>query len=154
EASAIHAYRDAVDAAQRALELWPDDLEKEQRLGLLDQLGHCAQLCGMPSEAAHAWREAGAGWRELGDLRASAEVERKFANVCELQGQWERALAARETAAEAFAACGLPAEAATERLAVAAHLRSAARLRSALDVLAIAAEEAASAERGDLQARI
>ncbi|HEY7092529.1 MAG TPA: AAA family ATPase [Ktedonobacterales bacterium] len=155
EASAIHAYRDAVVAAQRALELWPDgDPESARRLGLLDQLGHCAQLCGMLPEAARAWREAATGWRESGDLRASAETERKLASVCELQGHWEGALAARVTAAEAFAASGLPAEAATERLAVAAHLRSAARFRSALDLLAIAAEEAASAERGDLQARV
>jgi DNA-binding CsgD family transcriptional regulator len=154
EASAIHAYRDAVVAAQRAFDLWPDGMEQEQRLGLLNHLGHCAQLCGMLSEAAHAWREAASAWREMGDLRASAEAERNFANVCELQGHWERALAARVTAAEAFAANGLPAEAATERLAVAAHLRSAARFRSALDLLATAADEAASARREDLQARI
>ncbi len=155
QASAIHAYRDAVVAAQRALELWPDgDMEGERRLELLDLLGHCAQLCGMLPEAARAWREAAAGWRQAGDLRASAEAERQLASVCELQGHWERALAARVTAAEAFAVSDLPAEAAIERLAVAAHLRSAARFRSALDLLATAADEAASAERGDLQARI
>jgi ATP/maltotriose-dependent transcriptional regulator MalT len=154
EASAIHAYRDAVVAAQRALDLWPDGLENARRLGLLGQLGHCAQLCGMFPEAAQAWREAATGWREMGDLRASAETERNLANVCELQGHWEGSLAARVTAAEAFAAIGLPAEAAIERLAVATHLRSAARFRSALDLLAIAAREAAEAGRGDLQARI
>ncbi len=91
---------------------------------------------------------------EVGDLRAGAEAERNLANVCELQGHWEGALAARVAAAEAFAAMGLPAEAAIERLAVAAHLRSAARFRSALDLLATAAEEAGEAGRGDLQARI
>ena len=37
---------------------------------------------------------------------------------------------------------------------MAAHLRSAARFRSALDLLATAAEEAGEAGRGDLQARI
>jgi DNA-binding CsgD family transcriptional regulator len=155
EASAIHAYRDAVVAAQRALELWADgEVESARRLDLLDHLGHCAQLCGMLPEAARAWREAATGWRQIGARRASAEAERKLANVYELQGHWEGALAARMTAAEAFAESGLPAEAAIERLAVAAHLRSAARFRSALDLLAIAAEEATSAERGDLQARV
>jgi DNA-binding CsgD family transcriptional regulator len=154
EASAIHAYRDAVMAAQRALDLWPDGLESARRLGLLGRLGRCAQLCGMFPEAVQAWREAATGWREMGDLRASAEAERNLASVCELQGHWEGSLAARVTAAEAFAALGLPAEAAIERLAVAAHLRSAARFRSALDLLAIAAGEAAEAGRGDLQARI
>jgi DNA-binding CsgD family transcriptional regulator/tetratricopeptide (TPR) repeat protein len=154
EACAIHAYRDAVAAAQRALELCPDDLDAAQRLGLLDQLGHCAQLCGMLAEAARAWREAAAGWRQLGNLRASADTERQLANVCELQGHWEGALAAREAAAEAFAASDLPAEAAVERLSAAAHLRSAAHFHSALDLLATAAAEAVSAERSDLQARI
>ena len=154
EAREIHAYRDAVVAAQRALDLWPDGVENTRRLGLLDQLAHCAQLCGMFPEAAQAWREAATGWREDGDLRASAEAERNLASVCELQGHWEGALAARVTAAAAFAASGLPAEAAIERLAVAAHLRSAARFRSALDLLATAAEEAGEAGRGDLQARI
>ena len=99
EAREIHAYRDAVVAAQRALDLWPDGVENTRRLGLLDQLAHCAQLCGMFPEAAQAWREAATGWREDGDLRASAEAERNLANVCELQGHWEGALAARVTAA-------------------------------------------------------
>ena len=70
-----------------------------------------------------------------GDLRAYAETERKLATVAELQGHWERALAAREAAAQAFAASKLPAEAAAERLSAAAHLRSAGRYRTALELL-------------------
>jgi len=101
QACAIHAYRDAADAAQQALELWPDGVEDAQRLDVLDQLGRCAQLSGMLPEAAHAWREVADGRRQHGDLRASAEAARRLANVAELQGHWERALAAREAAAQA-----------------------------------------------------
>ena len=153
-ACAIHAYRDAADAAQRALELWPDGAEDARRLDVLDQLGQCAQLCGMLSEAARAWREVADGRRQTGDLRACAETERKLANVAELQGHWERALAAREAAAQAFAASKLPAESAAERLSAAAHLRSAGRYRTALELLSTATEEAVQAGRPDLHARI
>ena len=153
QACAIHAYRDAAAAAQRALELWPDGAEDTRRLDVLDQLGQCAQLCGMLPEAARAWREVADGWRQYGDLPAYAEAERKLAGVAELQGHWERALAAREAAAQAFAGSKLPAEAAVERLSAAAHLRSAARYRAALELLSTATEEAAQAGRPDLHAR-
>ncbi len=154
EACAMHAYRDGADAAQRALDLWPDGADEALRLDALDRLGQCAQLCGMLPEAARAWREVADGRRHSGDLRACAAAERKLANVAELQGHWARALAAREAAAQAFAASGQPAEAAAERLSAAAHLRSAARFRAALDVLATAASAAGQAERPDLHARI
>jgi DNA-binding NarL/FixJ family response regulator len=153
-ACSIHAYRDAAGAAQRALELWPDGTEDARRLDVLDQLGQCAQLCGLLSEAARAWREVADGRRQTGDLRACAETERKLANVAELQGRWAQALAAREAAAQAFAAIKLPAESAIERLSAAAHLRSAGRYRTALELLSTAAAEAVQAGRPDLHARI
>ncbi len=153
-ACAIHAYRDATEATQHALELWPDGVDDARRLDVLDQLGQCAQLCGLLPEAARAWREVADGRRQTGDLRACAETERQLANVAELQGHWERALAAREAAAEAFAASDLPAEAAAERLSSAAHLRSAGRYRTALDLLSTATKEAVQAGRPDLLARI
>ena len=151
---AIHAYRDAAGAAQRALELWPDGADEGGRLGVLDQLGSCAQLSGQLPEAARAWREVADGWRQRGEMRACAEAERKLAGAAELQGHWDRALAAREAAAYAFATGGLPAEAAAERLSAAAHLRSAGRFRAALDVLATADDEARRAARPDTSARI
>jgi DNA-binding NarL/FixJ family response regulator len=107
----------------------------------------------MLSEAARAWREVADARRQHGDLPAYAEAERKLAGVAELQGHWDRALAAREAAAQAFAASDLPAEAATERLSAAAHLRSAARYRSALELLATASAESQRAGRWDLRAR-
>jgi DNA-binding NarL/FixJ family response regulator len=63
-------------------------------------------------------------------------------------------LASREQAAVAFTAAGLPGEAAAERLASAAHLRSAGSFRAALSLLEIAGEQARQAGRVDLQARI
>ena len=134
--------------------MWPNGVDEGQRLDVLDRLGECAQLSGMAAEAARAWREVAEGRRQRGDLRAAAFAERKLANVAELQGHWEAALAAHEAAAHSFAAGGLLAECAAEHLAAAAHLRSAGRYRAALELLHKAAEEAMRAERPDLQARI
>ncbi|MFN8474661.1 MAG: AAA family ATPase [Anaerolineae bacterium] len=154
QACAIHAYRDAAEAARQALDLWPNGVDDAHRLDVLDQYGQCAQLSGMLTEAARAWREVAEGRRKSGDVRACAVAERKLANAAELQGHWEAALAARNASAHSFAAGHLPAESAAERLAAAAHLRSAGRYHAALDILSAATEEALEAGRPDLQARI
>ena len=70
-----------------------------------------------------------------------------------MEGVWEPALEARLSAADAFAASGLPGDAAVERLAVAAHLRSAASFTAALGLLEIVHREADEADQLDLRAR-
>jgi DNA-binding NarL/FixJ family response regulator len=150
----VHAYRDAAGLLQRAVELWPEgDLELE-RLATLDRLGQCAQLSGDLATAASAWRELASAHQAGGAPGPFAETERRLAGVYELQGAWEQALAARRASADGFAASGQPGEAAAERLAVAAHLRSAASFAAALQQLDLAAVEARRAGRIDLQARI
>jgi DNA-binding NarL/FixJ family response regulator len=150
---AVHAYRDAARALQRALELWPEDSPEGERLAALDQLGACAQRAGDLAAAVRAWDEATTGFRAARELRATAEAERRLAGVLELQGQWDRALAARQGAIMAFAAASLPGEAAAERLTLAAHLQGACRFHDALPLLLAAAEEATQAVRTDLLAR-
>ncbi len=149
----LHAYRDAANAAERALELWPEDRDEVDRLSVLDQLGHCAQLSGMLSEAARAWREVADGHLAAGSMREYAQVQRNLAAVYGLQGAWERSLAARQIAASTYAESGLHGEAATERLAIIGHIQGAGHLRDALERLALALEEAELAGRLDLQAR-
>src|SRR5215217_6298232 len=84
----VHAYRDAARALQRALELWPEDGAEVERLAAYDQLGACAQRAGDLASAVRAWDEAAAGFRAAGDLRVTAETERRLAGVLELQGYW------------------------------------------------------------------
>ncbi|HLZ31764.1 MAG TPA: AAA family ATPase [Chloroflexota bacterium] len=153
-ACAAYAYGDAVEAAQRALELWPEGDSDGERTAVVDRLGYCAQVSGDLAEAVRAWREVAEVRHANGDLSRLADVQRRLGGVYELQGSWERALAARETAATAFAASGQPGEAAAERLAAAAHLRSALRFKPALELLGLAAQEARLAGRLDLDARI
>ncbi|MGQ0604900.1 MAG: ATP-binding protein [Anaerolineales bacterium] len=152
KSSGVHAYRDAARAAQRALELWPEGEDEAGRLVALDQLGQCAQLSGMPSEAARAWREAAEGRRQSGDLRRFAETQRQLATVYELQNAREQAVAARQSAAEAFTQSRLPGEAAAERIAIVWHVYGASGLEAAERMAALSVEEARQANRPDLTA--
>ena len=147
----VHAYLDAVHAADRALEIWPEGEDESKRLDVLDRLGHCAQLSGMLPEAVRAWREVEEGHRKAGDNRELADIERRLATVYELQGAWDRALEARRSAADAFAASDLPGEAAAERLAGAAHLQGAGSFSAARELVAQAKQEADAAGRQDLK---
>jgi tetratricopeptide (TPR) repeat protein len=151
---AVHAYRDGARALRRALELWPEGHDEHARLDVLERLGRWAELAGDHAEAVGAWREAAEGRRREGDLLRLGEAHRRLAAVFELQGRWQEALAAREQAAAAFTRAGSPADAATERIAAAAHLRSAGSFRAALSLLETAGQEARLAGRIDLEVRV
>jgi DNA-binding NarL/FixJ family response regulator len=155
---AVHAYRDAARALRTALDLWPPGGEDAERLAVVDQLARCAEMCSEHAEAVTLLRELADGYRSAAQDGAAqarlAAAQRRLALAHELLGQWDAALAAREAAAVAFAAAGQPAEAAVERLAAAAHLRSAASFPAALDTLAAARPEAEASGRADLLLRI
>ena len=91
--------------------------------------------------------------RAQGDLNTLAELQRRLAGVYELQGAWDRALAARVAAAEAFAERGQEFEAATERLAAASHLQAAANLTTALELVDDAGLAVARSGSIELRAR-
>ena len=131
----VHAYHDAARAVSRAIELWPEGQDEDDRLAALELLGRCAQLHGDLTGATRAWQEVVEACRARGDLSRLAELQRRLAGIYELQGAWDRALAARAAAAEAFAERGLDLEATTERLAAASHLQSAASLTTALQLV-------------------
>ncbi len=149
----VHAYRDAAEAARRALAIWPEGEDEPGRLALLDRLGQCEELGGNFTEAALLWQEAAAGYRLAGSWRQLAEVARRLAAVYELQGMGEPALAARQDAASAFEASGLVEEAASERLAAADHLENAGRFHVGLELVVAAAAVADRTGRVDLKAR-
>jgi ATP/maltotriose-dependent transcriptional regulator MalT len=153
-ACAVHAYHDGARAARRALELWPDGEDEPGRLAALEQLGRCAELAADSGEAVRTWREVAEGRQRANDPLKYAEASRRLAGALEVQGRWDEALATREEAAIAFARAGQPGDAAAERLAAAAHLRSAASFRAALHLLQLASQDARAANRVDLEARI
>src|SRR5512132_1395536 len=149
----VHAYHDAARAIGRAMELWPEGQDEDGRLAALERLGRCAQLHGDLAGAARAWQEVVEAGRAQGDLNTLGELQRRLAGVYELQGAWDRALAARVAAAEAFAERGQEFEAATERLAAASHLQAAANLTTALELVDDAGLAVARSGSIELRAR-
>lgn len=151
ESRVLHAYRDAAHGARRALELCKEHDDEDLKLRALELLADSAQLAGELREAVRAWEELvdapGATGSVLGD------VHRRLAALHELQGSWERAVAARLAAATAFATAGMPGDAATERLAAAAHLQGAGALTAALDLVNAAWNDIASTDSAELKAR-
>jgi DNA-binding CsgD family transcriptional regulator len=149
EAEAIHAFRDGADAARLALDAWPDGADEERRLETLERYARCAELAGELAEAARAWRE-------LADIRDGIEravAQRKLAAVLDLRGERGHAFAAREAAAEHFAAHGAAADAALELLAMANQLRLEAQHTGAMELAGRAREHADQAGRLDVRLR-
>jgi DNA-binding CsgD family transcriptional regulator len=154
ESERLLAHRDAARAARQALELWAEGEDEELRLETLERYGRCSELGGELTEAVKAWRELGRDRDARGDLPGYARAQRRLAAVQELAGERDSAFASRRLAAEAFAAAGLAAEAALERLAMADHHRRSARYEEAIELTALAAEDAGAANRTDLRARV
>lgn len=149
----VHGYRDAARLARRALELWPEEVDPAGRIAALERLAECAELCDEHESAADAWTTVARLRQAAGDTASAGMASRRLATAHELLGDWSGALAAREAAEAAFAAAGAHAEAAEERLALAAQLRSAAHKTRALVFAETATEAAQAADRADLQAR-
>jgi DNA-binding CsgD family transcriptional regulator len=149
EAEAVHAFRDGTEAARLALDMWPDGADDDRRLETLERYARCAELAGELAEAGRAWRE-------LADVRDGIEravAQRKLAAVLDLRGERGHAFAARQVAAEHFAAHGAAADAALELLAMANQLRLAAEHTGAMELAGRARAQAEQVGRLDLQLR-
>ena len=149
----VHAYRDAARLGRQALDLWPEGERGAERLEVVERYALHAELAGDLNEAARAQREVVAARRAAGAGSALADAERRIAGIYALNGDRERALAARRVAAEAYAADGMPGEAAADRLVIAGYLQSAGRHAEAVEAARLAGDEALRAERIDLRAR-
>ena len=134
----VHAYRDAASSYRRALD--EDRGTIVSPIDVLERLAECLELSGALGEAARAWETAAAARTTDRRPDLAGEDHRHRARVLEVQGRWPRAIEAQLAAVTEFEAAGRPADAATERLAAAAHLRSAANFTAALELLAERAE--------------
>ena len=152
-AAAVHAYRDAARLGRQALDVWPEGERGPERLAVVERYAAHAELAGDLGEAVRAQREVVAARRAAGAGRALADAERRIAGIYALQGDREHALGARRVAADAYAANGLPGEAAAERLVISGYLQSAGRHAEAMETAQLAADEAVRADRVDLRAR-
>jgi DNA-binding CsgD family transcriptional regulator len=149
EAEAVYAFRDGAEAARLALDMWPNGADDDRRLETLERYARCAELAGELAEAGRAWRE-------LADVRDGIEgavAQRKLAAVLDLRGERGPAFAARQVAAEHFAAHGAAADAALELLTMANQLRLAAEHTGAMELAGRARAQAEQAGRLDLRLR-
>lgn len=151
-----YACRDAARLLSTALEIWPPGTDEIARLDVVDRLARCAELSGDHTVAVTGLRELVDRQSDRPELPAAtrAQAQQRLAVQYELLAQWAPALAARAAAADAFVEAGQPAQAAAERLAIAAHLRSAAGFSAALHELEQAEQAALVAERPELLSRI
>ncbi|HEX6713960.1 MAG TPA: LuxR C-terminal-related transcriptional regulator, partial [Thermoleophilaceae bacterium] len=156
ESEAVHAYADAAQYGRQALELWsetPGEGLDTQRIDAVERYARCSELAGDLPEAVRAWRELCDIRGSLGEGALLAQAQRRLAAAYDLKGEREPAFAARQLAAEAFAANGLPAEAALDHLAMANYLRVAARHTAAVELARTAVAEAEQAGRLDIRIR-
>ena len=149
----VHAHRDVARALRQALELWPAAEAPDLRIESLESYAHSAELSGELTEAARAWREICAVRAEHRNRIACAQAQRRLAAVHDLRADRDAAFAARNAAAEAFAAEDCLAEAAVERLALANYLRAGANYSASIDQAVTAAADAGRADRLDLRLR-
>jgi DNA-binding CsgD family transcriptional regulator len=131
ESCKIHAYADAARAAKQAIDLWPEGEDEMGRLTLLDELGRCAQVSGSFHDATRAWREAAESYSKMSASQEYGEVQRNLATVYGLQGTWEKAMTARQLAADAFLDAGSEHEATNELLSLVSHLHSSGKYERA-----------------------
>lgn len=148
----VHAYRDAAAFGRRALAIWPEDTDPDGRIGALQRLADCAEMCGEYDAAAATWGQVAEARQARGEVAAAAAAHRRIANAAGMLGDWAGARAAREAAVDAFAMAGDSAAAATERLALAEQLESAGHLNEALEIVVAAGKDADAANRVDLEA--
>lgn len=127
----IHAYSDSVYAGKRAIDLWPEGEEEQERLKLLDKLGYCAQVSGSLNQAVQAWREAAEGYLQQEDHLNHALTHRSLAAVYALQMAWGRSQNARLEAVQSFLKAEDKQEAGMELLALSSHYHSAAQYSQA-----------------------
>jgi DNA-binding CsgD family transcriptional regulator len=146
-----HDYAGAARTLRVALDRWPDG--DPERLAVIDRLARCAELCSEHAVAVELLRSLAGAYGTSGELMSLAAVQRRLATAHELCGDWAAALAAREAAAASFWQAGQLGEAAADRLAVAAHLRGAARYSSALTVLDLVLADSRASGRADLTLR-
>lgn len=153
QSEGLHAHRDATRAAREALELWSEGEEDELRIETLERYARCAELSGELAEAVKALRELAAIRSASEDRLGFARAQHRLAAVYDLKGERDTAFAARRLAADSFAANEMPADAALERLAMAEYQRARAGYGEAIELSRAALEDAAAADRLDLDVR-
>lgn len=148
-ACSVHAYNDAVQAANRALELWKDGMDEKKKFDLLFRYAHCCYMTANLNESVKALKEITES-RSSVDAKKLAEAYRTLATLYSLMRMGELSTASRLKSAELFDKSGLTDEAATELLVLAGKYTAHLELNNALKCAFQASEKARTAGRLDI----
>jgi DNA-binding CsgD family transcriptional regulator/DNA-binding FrmR family transcriptional regulator len=149
----LHAFDDAAEKANLALQIWPEHKDEANRVKILFRYAHCSQINGKPDEALKAIKEISLSSHFGEDNNFAAEVFKLQGTVYGLKGMWEQAVECRKKAAEEFMDAGLYAEAALEYLISAGRNSAMQKYDRALESADSAVRMADEAKRPDLKAR-
>ncbi len=149
----LHAYRDAAESAARALDIWPEDDDEDERLKALERMAHCAQVSGQLNDAVRAWREFVNSPSVGFDHERLGHAYRQLATLYGLQSLWDQSIDTRLIAANHFRQASRADDAAIEHLTVAGRYTAAMHLSAALESARIAEQLAHEASNYDTESR-
>lgn len=148
-ACSVHAYDDAIHAANRALELWKENNEEDKKYDLLLKYAHCCYMTSKLNESVRALKEITES-RVRVDTKRLAEAYRMLATIYTLMRMGEMSASSRLKSAELFDQSGLKAEAAIEFLLLAGKYTAQLNLTGALQCTRQASEKAHAVGRMDI----
>jgi ATP/maltotriose-dependent transcriptional regulator MalT len=149
----MHAFNDAAEKANLALQIWPEHKDEETRIKILYRYAHCSQINGQTDEALKAITEITLSSRFAEDSSFAAEVYRLQAAVYGLKGAWMQSVQARLNAAAQFMEAGIFGESALEYLIAAGRSSAMLSYDRALEAADLAVKMAEEGKRNDLKAR-
>ncbi|MBD3298074.1 MAG: hypothetical protein GF341_05410, partial [candidate division Zixibacteria bacterium] len=149
----LHAYRDAANSAARALDIWPEDDDEDERLKAIERMAHCAQVSGQLNDAVRAWREFVDSRSVVFDHERLGHAYRQLATLYGLQSLWDQSIDTRLIAANHFRQASRPGDAAIEHLTVAGRYTAAMHLSAALESARTAEQLAHEAGDHDTESR-
>jgi ATP/maltotriose-dependent transcriptional regulator MalT len=151
--SGIYAYNDAMVNANRALDIWPEEVDENSRIKILQILAHCCQISGKLNDSIRALKGILESPSAIDHHKLLGEINRSLAAVYGLSGSWELSASSRINSAEEFVKAGLPDEAASEYLAAAGRYVGMMQTNIALDAVQKSIELAGQADRIDIKAK-
>jgi ATP/maltotriose-dependent transcriptional regulator MalT len=151
QSCSLYAFEDAYEYANKALEIWPDDIDEAGRIEMLKRLSHCSKLSGKLNDAIRSLREIIASPSVSENHEQLGEVYRSLATLQGLNGAWEPSVQSRIQSAEEFERAGLLEDAASEYLMAAGRYVGMIQTSNALNAANKAIELAKQSNRIDIE---
>ncbi len=147
----VYAYSDASNALNKALELWTEDKNLQEKTKILFLYAQCSQLSGNLNDSIKALKEITEEYSEAAGTQNLAEAYRMLAAIYALQGHGELSAASRLRASEIFYKSGMLANSASELIIAAGRYTALLKLELAYEYAVQSANYAKEADRLDIE---